>query len=316
MWKVLTGCVLAICAGLLLCAQNAQSQYNSFPPGVFGAGLGAPGGAAAYSGPGDVVSGALAWWGLRCYNNAYSGNVADVWDAATGNTTETLLTCSAGGTINQTVHTLAVTCAVSCEVATIYDQSGASSCSGACDDTATHAAGRPILTLNCIGSLPCMVPGTTGSLKSANLASTENQPFTLSVVAARTVTSAAQSAISEAGDQPSEGLFASALNTVSMYGGNAVPTATAADNVAHTLQYVFNNTTSNIYVDATSNAVSIATASAMGSGHAFVFPRLTGATETVHVFEAGWWPVGFTVTGGGQASLMHTNQCTYWGTTC
>src|SRR5580692_3898876 len=27
----------------------------------------------SYVGAGDTISGALAWWGLRCYSNAYSG---------------------------------------------------------------------------------------------------------------------------------------------------------------------------------------------------------------------------------------------------
>src|SRR6516162_6226900 len=50
----------------------------------------ASGGApAGYVGPGDVVSGATAWWGLRAYSSATTGgNLVDVF----GNTTSTAFT--------------------------------------------------------------------------------------------------------------------------------------------------------------------------------------------------------------------------------
>jgi hypothetical protein len=101
-----------------------------------------------YQGPGDIFSYTL-WGGLRCYNNAYSGNVADVFDTAT-QMTETLLTCSQGGVINQTINPLSTTCAVSCSVKTLYDQSGANSCGGiACVFvTAASVSTWPVLLRN------------------------------------------------------------------------------------------------------------------------------------------------------------------------
>lgn len=77
-----------------------------------------------YNGPGDIIPGATAFWGLRCYTNAYTGNVADIWDAATGNTTETILKCSRGGAITATINPLATTCAGGCGIAKLYDQTG------------------------------------------------------------------------------------------------------------------------------------------------------------------------------------------------
>src|SRR4051812_47838038 len=61
----------------------AQAQTPGFPPGVFNnrAALDA-GGAAAFSGPGDAVSGALAFWSCsRAYTAAYAsgnGNACDI----------------------------------------------------------------------------------------------------------------------------------------------------------------------------------------------------------------------------------------------
>src|SRR5437879_10288669 len=103
-------------------------------------GVGGSGAAAAYSGPGDVVSGAFAWWGMLCYSNAYSGNVADITDAATGNTTGTRLQCSFGivsalvsgsactFVTGNACSSLATTCATACNVVTLYDQSGNTNC--------------------------------------------------------------------------------------------------------------------------------------------------------------------------------------------
>ena len=74
--------VILFCAGIF-CLGQSHAQVP-----MTGAGLGKPGGATAYTGPGDCSgcsfdATAKAWWGLRCYSNAYSGNVADVVDHAT-----------------------------------------------------------------------------------------------------------------------------------------------------------------------------------------------------------------------------------------
>lgn len=268
------------------------------------------GGVTGYQGPGDIVSGALAWWGLRGYNAATTGTIATICDATTG-----LVCVSAtwsGGVL--TLPTVGgVLCNNTtnvCEVAELFDQSGNTNCTTACSILVGHGS-RPTLLINCLGSLPCMSVAGVSGLTSGNLVSNQAQPYTLSTVALRT--SGAQSTIASYNDQPTQGLFATAANTVGMYAGTSVATAAATDNVVHTLQFIFNNASSVIYADAASNTVNIGTTNGLTSGHPFNFPSSQSGGLTGQVFEAGWWGVGFN---GTQNAAMHTNQCSYWGTTC
>src|SRR6185312_1795341 len=110
---------------LIALALLAQASAG-FAQGVTTLGAGSSAKAAAvagYQGPGDVVSGALAWWGLRCYSAAYTGKVAEIWDASTGTTSNTTMSCATGGVITFSTSTgctaggatcqpLATTCSV------------------------------------------------------------------------------------------------------------------------------------------------------------------------------------------------------------
>ena len=152
--------------GIVCLAQQSSAQLTM--TGV-GGGFGA---AASYTGPGDIQTFAF-WGGWRCYSNAYSGNAVDVWDAATGSTIETLLTCSPGGTLNQTIHTLATTCASGCVVKTIYDQTG-----NGHDTTQATNSDRPNVVANAINSSYCMQGHTSGPpLLPGASAYTQSQPY-------------------------------------------------------------------------------------------------------------------------------------------
>ena len=73
---------LAIIVSTLLCG---QSTLPAFPPGMFSQ-RGALDGTISYSGPGNVVTSALVWYGLRAYSAATRGNAlinaCNVGDAA------------------------------------------------------------------------------------------------------------------------------------------------------------------------------------------------------------------------------------------
>ena len=158
--------------GLLLLAPAAafwQSRDSNYNQNVV---------SGSYTGPLDLSLGSatvVAYWGLRCGSTSYTGNVADIWDAATGSTTETLLTCSAGGTINQTINSLSTTCSVSCAVKEFYDQTG----NGHNATQATNSR-RPILTQNCVNtSLPCAASIIANSSSLSTASFSQTQPFTL-----------------------------------------------------------------------------------------------------------------------------------------
>lgn len=67
----------------------AQSPIQGFPPGVFQSRAALDAAAASYTGPGDVVSGATTFYGLRGYNAAYAtgSNKAVSLRRASDNTT-------------------------------------------------------------------------------------------------------------------------------------------------------------------------------------------------------------------------------------
>jgi hypothetical protein len=95
--------VFALLAVLVVGANVGGSGQVKAQMTMTGAGCGGArcGGAPSYTGPLDVLStNVWAAYSTRCAKSSYTGDVVDVWDAATGITTETLITCSSGGTQN------------------------------------------------------------------------------------------------------------------------------------------------------------------------------------------------------------------------
>jgi hypothetical protein len=277
----------------------------------------------SYQGPGDVVSGAQEWWGLRCYNNAYSGNVADITDATTGNTTGTRLQCS-NGTVSALVSasactfvtgnacvSLATTCAVSCNIEELYDQSGALQCSSAaCNMVQSTNADRPTLALNCIGSLPC-AQGFVGVQinTTANITSI-SQPYTISLVAYSTSTSNFDGYTGST--TTNEGVQnASASAEISLTASNfADPGVAFATSVWHAVQAIPSGTSGVLNIDNSATTVNSGT-DATGSvawGFLFIYQH-NGNNEKMT--EVGLWASGFNTT---QQTNMCHNQRLYWNT--
>jgi hypothetical protein len=301
MCKIYAACLSAI---LLLClTQQPRAQLTITDAG------GGFGGAAAYAGPGDAVSGAAAWWGLRCFNTAYTGNVADVY--APSDASHTLITCSAGGVLNETLQALSTTCATSCTVKTLYDQSGASACSGACDMSQATEANRPTLVLNCLGSKPCIAfSGSAQFLSAPGAASAVNQPFTYSCVINRTGDTAnAQSCIG--GNDFAFTVGFGGANTLRIFAGNVV-TAAANDNAWHAVQYTVNGASSNIYVDGGGNTVDAGTQN-HGTSSINMGTITTGGSGifTGRLAEAGRYNSAFAA--DANASSLNSNERAYWG---
>jgi hypothetical protein len=310
---------LAAIAGLCLIATGSLAFYQSRDSN-YNQNIAASGG--GYTGPGDVVSGAYAWWGLRCYNNAYSGLVADITDASSGNTTGTRLQCSSG-TVSAVVSgsactfvtgnacsSLATTCASSCNVVTLYDQSGASNCTGPCNMAQASNGARPTVMVSCLNSHPCMVfNGTSHLLQTPNPASSQIQPYTMSGVAERTGNTSVFADIIGANTNAVQFLFNSGANQFTLYAGSVASPVTANDSAYHAIQGVYNGSSSIIYVDGTQTTGLSAGASALGN----TAPIILGAGNnylTGNIAEAGIWPIGLNTT---QQSNMNSNQHTYWG---
>lgn len=282
-----------------------------------------------YTGPGDIQS-YVAWWGLRCYNSAYSGNVADIWDAATGNTTETLLTCSAGGTINQTIHPLATTCASSCVVAKLYDQTGNNACENnsvsgfSCDVSQATNANRPTLTVSCQNGHPCVVfSGASsqqlliqGGANATGLTSAVAQPWSVSGVVERTGNfTTFQSTVSFGHNNITAPLgFGASANTIALNAGSTV-TAAGTDNAWNAVQSVANGSSSTIRVNGT-------TTSSLNPGTRSIPNFQDGTNGFGHIgsdgfgdFTTGEFAEGGILSGAmssGNQSSTEANERAYW----
>ena len=107
---------------LLLCSMLLLTPMNGDAAGWLPLGKAT----VSYQGPGDIVAGALWWGGLRAYNAAYAtgaNKAIRVCDTASG------VTCSdvnilSNGYVDRASAVALAQCATSCNVATIYDQSG------------------------------------------------------------------------------------------------------------------------------------------------------------------------------------------------
>lgn len=287
-----------------------------------GAGLPKPTAVASYSGPGDVVSTAAAFWGLRAYNGAYAAalsklaNICAPLDAMCAD-----VSSDVNGNFNlSAVGTLACNNTVSiCTVKTLYDQSGALACAAgtACDVTQVTIANRPTLV---VPGAANGCPSTAGYCMAFALASVQclftatsftlAQPFSYHSVGIRTgnVTTL-QNMLAFTSAAQLLG-FSNAANTVRVAAGSAV-TAAGNDSVWHNIDAVINNTSGALAVDGASTAGTVG-ASAPSAVVIEFGARSTACIQSLDgkMIEGGIWPVAFS---GANLTALNSNAHTYWG---
>lgn len=298
---------LLLCTALFGAWQIASAQMlmpivNFGPPRSTG-----------YQGPGNLGFGAVtAWYGTRCYSKAYSGNVADVWDAATGSTTETLITCSNGSLVATSPTAIATTCALGCNVKTLYDQTGGNNCTSAtCNFVQATNGNRPAFLYNnasCPNGLSCLqFNGTSDYMQAATSITGVVQTFYISTIF--NFTSNALQAIVSASSSAAILHESGVSNKVAISAGSATTYQTANDNAYHTLSGTYDSTLSAMYLDGT-NFGSL-NASTGGLANAFRLATTNGSAEFMTGFlaELGIWPS----TSSFVPATMTTNQNSYWG---
>ena len=127
-----------------------------------GGGVPSPKGTVTYSGPGDVTSGAIAFYSCgRAYNLAYAQALSaacDVVDTATGLVTGTMHFLSTGFVNTTELTGVGQACHVACSITKMYDQTG----NGNHVVQAT-LANMPGLTLNAQNGLPCAAGVSTAT---------------------------------------------------------------------------------------------------------------------------------------------------------
>lgn len=311
-------------------AFGQSAVLNGFPPGTFQsrAAIDAPISGGAYSGPGNVQTGALAFYSCgRAYNAAYAVGgtqpACDIVDTATGLATCTIpigtngfanltaIVCPTSAPAVGVTTFCTVTHAAGCSVAKMYDQSGSLACSGgtACSAVQATLANMPPLTLSALNGLPC--PTWAGAsamvLASGVLTSTTNMPFAYTAVSKSTVgTPSATSVIVENNGNTTNIGYRASANTVGSQSGTI--TATASANSFHAVQLALVSTGANasfIVVDGsqtlgTFGSFTLTNKIAVGNGDAGGNP-LTGT-----ICEAGVWPSNFTSVYTSMNTNMHS----------
>lgn len=308
-WLALIGLLWAVPA----VAQNGA--MSALRPGsaisVMGQGRGAMSGAAvtgtappaSYVGPGDLVSGATAWYGLRAYKASYAtgSNPAITIRRASDSTTATINILATG---NLDVATATAFCAsTTCFVTQAFDQTGNGN-----NATQATAANQPQLSFSCAGSLPCMAFNGAQGLSAASF--TLAQPTSMSAVAMRSSsnTTTEQYIIGEPGTPYSQLSFENIANTAYIYSYNSKLTVSAADGVTHALQGVL--------VAGASQSINIDGTLTTGSGGAgtpmsglLTIGGGTAAPLYGNIEEAGIWPSAFTPTQ--QTAVCHNQSAAY-----
>lgn len=314
-------------AGIFLALCVSVAQAGQMTLGLTGSGGGPP-----YAGPGDVVSGATAWYGLRAYSLAKAGTKAiNLCDNTGANCAD--ISTGANGKLNNPGTLGANTCSSTntCLIKTWYDQSGALACGGAaCDVTQTTAANMPSLTWSCLNGLPCAVfGGTQFNVAAATAASWTSGTY--SIVAIRTAlftTAGIILTIGTTGGQTNLN-FRQAASTMQMFQGTAGQTvANITDSNYHAFQAIFNGASSNLMCGGTAgtncsaagtnNAISPGTTATGASSIICLGAGVstgacsTGSTPlTGQVTEAGMW--AGTIFNGTQQTNMNANQYAFWG---
>lgn len=257
---------------------------------------------AAYQGPGDVVSGATAYWGLRAYNVAYatgSNSAAVVCDSAT------FLVCTtinilANGSFDKATASGSSSCVSTCVVKSLTDQTGNGNTM-----SCFSASVCPTLTFNCYGSLPCLTFANAQTLSSSlNITS----PLTYLAVTERTGNTGSFQASIAAPGNPFLG-FNSSANTV-VWDPNALVTAAGNDNSSHALLGTYDNTTSILFADGVE--MSGVGSGGPSSGNIYLGSRNnTDLFLTGNITEAAAYSSVISPT---NARLICHNEFSYWGT--
>lgn len=299
--------LVALCA--LLIASPAYASVSLTGAGKVTSG----GGGGGYVGPGDIVSGAKAFWGARAYTAAFAagggamfnirrsgdGVTCDVLVASTGGPGLTA-SCSSGAADNG--KTMTAFCTSACLYASFVDQTG--NTNAAYQGT---AATQPGTTISCVNSLPCWVFGGTQYLNTSPMTATA-QGLTVSTVAMRTGSFTSQNDIlSDANGV----FFTSTASKVGGFFGSSLTATTASDSAWHAMQFTINGGSSAINVDGTDTTGLSSGANSLDAG-ALIGRQSSGSFLTGDIAEIGLWATPLNNTQ--RAALCH-NQAAYYGIT-
>jgi hypothetical protein len=253
--------------------------------------------AASYTGPGDIVSGALSWYGLRGYNAAYatgSNPCVDIKDSSVLNAA-TINILSNGNFDVATLNTW-IGLHGTAYITKLYDQSG----NGIHLTPTANPPTAPTIAVSPTGITSGLaVVFSNGFALTNGAAFTQAQPLSISSVV-RGPASGSYSYLMQSTGNFSAGTVAGS-NQVFIYAGSAVQTATASDDHFHAVQYLVNAGSTTINVDGSTTSPGSPGTTGISSSDL----KVPGPSAGVYVAEFGVWS-------GSIASLI-ANQTSYWG---
>lgn len=284
-------CLIAValfCVGLFCLAREPRAQLSMTGAGAGGFGVGA----ASYSGPGDITSGAIAFYSCgRAYNAAYAAalNAAcDVVDTATGLVTGTFNFLSTGFVSPNQLSGVGQACHTACSVTKMYDQTG----NGNHVVQAT-LANMPALTFSAQNGLPCAAGTNNAATRLVTAGNiSQSAPYSYTAVAERSGSFTTVQRIMRNGLINAASLnYTGSANTVAVNNGTNVQ-LTVSDSAPHAFLVVSSATAPLFAVDSSANTSTstngttalLSTQAVMGNSNG------TGGILAGFVCEAGIWP--------------------------
>jgi hypothetical protein len=260
--------------------------------------------ATTYLGPGDIVSGATRWCGLRAYMLSTVGANAVRLRRDSDQVEQDFVTVTGGGLDLASITTFKGS--ANLFITKYYDQVGTN------HYAQTSASQQAQLILSGLGSLPIAVY-TSAAISTYGTVSavTQAQPFTVSMVTRRTSNVTGNTQVIWA-NQPSNAIqvsFTPTANQLQFY-ANTLQNVNAADNVFHAIQSVFNSTASDANIDGTVDTTDLGPGGQTGSASHIGSYDGSSFGMDGNILELGEWPVAFTST---QSANMSANQHGYWG---
>ena len=257
----------------------------------------------AYVGPGDIVSGATAWYGLRAYSNAVAATgtqKAINIRRASDNTTKDILIRKSGNLDTPTAVTFCAS--TTCYITEWYDQTG-----NGWNVTQSTNADQPQLVFGCLNGNPCISSGSSQLLTYASNITPTSGTMSFSAVAYQASASSFY-IIRWAGSNDNNYFGAINANTWRLVGGASNNFyATASTGAWHAGQAVMNGASSVQNIDGTET-----TGSAVGNFASNPLNIAQNGGSIGEITEVGAW-VSTVFTSSNRSILCH-NQYLYWGT--
>jgi hypothetical protein len=253
-------------------------------------------------GPGDLAAGAIGWYGLRPYNAAYAGPLVRLHRLNDDKQCDiAALKTGFGQTINcfdtsLNGQTATAFCnSTSCVVVALYDQTGNGN-----DLTQTITASQPLLTFNCLTTLPCISFAGVQQFKGANIIN-QAQPLSITVAANYTGSALGQTFAADT-NEVQVGYNAFSMDDVYVTAGSLSHLAGYPPGTFRTIQFIANDPASTLTIDGATTAITAGT-------NAFASKPTFGAF-TGRFVECGMWPIALS---SAQQTAINNNTHSFWG---